>query len=83
MVNTVLDIPIILPTRLSVPFWKIKKLHSLLQMLYYAAVQIVSDITTHDMEVIPLRTLPAEAMSSQTLYPNLGSMSMTSLTHMP
>jgi len=81
MTNTVVDMPIMLPTMLSVPPWKIKKLRSLLQLPYYAAIQIVSDITTHDMEVILLRALPIEAMNLQTLYPSLGSMSFSSLTH--
>jgi len=83
MVNTILDMSIVLPTRLSVPLWKIKKLRSLLQMPYYAAVQIVSDVTTHEMEVIPLKTLPPDVMASQNLYPNLASVSMASLTRMP
>ena len=81
MTNTVVDMPIMLPTMLSVPPWKIKKLRSLLQLPYYAAIQIVSDITTRDMEVISLRVLPMEAMNLQTLYPTLGSMSLSSLTH--
>jgi len=83
MVNTILDMSLVLPNRLAVPFWKIKKFCSLLQMPYYAAVQIVSDITTHDMEVIALKTLPPEVMSAQNLYPVLGSVSMSSLTRMP
>jgi len=33
------------------------------------------------MEVISLRALPIEAMNLQTLYPSLGSMSFSSLTH--
>jgi len=80
MTNTILEMPIRLPSTLSVPLWKIKKLRSLLQMPHYVAVQIVSDITTHDMEVIPLRVLPPEAMNTQ-LYPSLGSISFSSLTH--
>jgi len=82
MVNTILDMSLVLPTRLSVPFWKIKKLRSLLQMPYYAAIQIVSNVTTHEMEVIALKTLPPDVMALQNLYPNLASVSTASLTCM-
>ena len=81
MTNTVLEMPIMLRNTLSVPPRKIKKLRSLLQLPHYVVVQIASDIITHDMEVISLRALPAEAMNIQTLYPNLGSMSFLSLSH--
>jgi len=78
--NTVLKMPIILPPRLSVPFWKIKKVRSLLLLPYYADIQIVSNVTTHDMEVVTLCTLAAEAIGPQSLYANLSSLSMTSLS---
>jgi len=70
--NSALEMTLPLPPRLSVPCWKIKKLKSLLQVTYYAVIQIVSDITTREMEVVVLWTLPVEV--PRHMYPQLPPM---------
>jgi len=54
--NSTLEVPIYLPDRLRVPFWKVKRLKSLLQSSYYATIQIIHGGAAESMELLVLRT---------------------------
>jgi len=72
--NSALEMTLPLPPRLYVPHWKVKKLKSLLQVPYYAVIQIVSEVTTREMEIVVLKSMPIEM--HRHVYPQLPPMAM-------
>jgi len=72
--NSALEMTLPLPPRLYVPHWKVKKLKSLLQVPYYAVIQIVSEVTTREMEIVVLKSMLIEM--HRHVYPQLPPMAM-------
>jgi len=66
-----------LPPKIVVPFWKVAKLRSLLQVPHFAAIRILSDNTNRYLDVLVLRKmqqdLSATPTTAATIYPVLPS----------
>ena len=59
LTNTVLDMSVPIPLKISVPFWKVAKLRSLLQIPHFAAIRILTDSTNCYLDVLVLCTMQA------------------------
>ena len=55
LTNAVLEMSVPLPPKIFVPFWKVAKLRSLLQVPHFAAIRILSDNTNRYLDVLVLR----------------------------
>ena len=69
LTNTALNINVPLPPRLTVPFWKVPKLRSLLQIPHFVTIQIQTDTQNRFMDVLVLRKMQAPQIA--TIYPVL------------
>jgi len=69
LTNTALNITVPLPPRLTVPFWKVPKLRSLLQIPHFVTIQILTDTQNRFMDVLVLRKMQAPQIA--TIYPVL------------
>ena len=52
LTNAVLEMSVPLPPKIFVPFWKVAKLRSLLQVPHFAAIRILSDNTNRYLDVL-------------------------------
>ena len=68
--NSALDLPIALPENLLVHFWQVKRLKSVLNGPYFAAVQVLSGGTRELRELVVFRSFLTDQQSQQ-LYPAL------------
>ena len=79
LTNAVLEMSVPLPPKIFVPFWKVAKLRSLLQVPHFAAIRILSDNTNRYLDVLVLRKpqqdLSATPTTAGTIYPVLPSAS--------
>jgi len=57
LTNTVLNMSVPLPPRITVPFWKVAKLRSLLQIPHFFTIQILTDTQNRFMDVLVLRKM--------------------------
>ena len=55
LTNAVLEMSVPLPPKIFVPFWKVAKLRSLLQVPHFAAIRILSDNINRYLDVLVLR----------------------------
>ena len=69
LTNTVLIMSVLLPPRITVPFRKVAKLWSLLQILHIVTIQILTDTQNHFMDVLVLRKMHTPQIV--TIYPVL------------
>ena len=87
LTNTVLEINVALPPKITVPFWKVAKLRSLLQIPHYVTIQILSDATNNQMDVIVLQKsqvhMPPTMRPTAPLYPGLPSLASPGATLTP
>ena len=71
--NSALDLPIVLPESLRVRFWQVKRLKSLLNGPFFAAIQVLSGDSFELRELVVLRSFVTNQQSQQ-LYPALSAM---------
>jgi len=69
LANTVLNMSVPLPPRITVPFWKVAKLRSLLQIPHFVTIQILTDTQNSFMDVFVLRKMQTPQIV--TIYPVL------------
>jgi len=67
LTNTVLELNVALPPKITVPFWKVAKLRSLLQIPHYVTIQILSDPMNIQMDVIMLQR--SQVLIQPTIHP--------------
>jgi len=74
----VLEINVALPPKITVPFWKVAKLRSLLQIPHYVTIQILSEPMNNQMDVIVLQKsqvqIPPQMSPTAPMYPGLPSL---------
>ena len=75
LTNTVLDMSVPLPPKITVPFWKVTKLRSFLQIPHFVTVQILTDSTNCHMDIILLSKPQPGIQPTAPLYPILPSVS--------
>ena len=72
-----------LPPKITVPFWKVAKLRSLLQIPHYVTIQILSEPMNNQMDVIVLQKthvqkthvqIPPTMGPTAPMYPGLPSL---------
>jgi len=74
LTNSILEMSVPIPRRIFVPFWKVAKLRSLLQVPHFAAIRMLTDSTNRYLDVLVLHkmqsaTLPTAPLAA--VYPVL------------
>jgi len=67
LTNAVLETSVPLPPKIFVPFWKVAKLRSLLQVPHFAAIRILSDYTNRYLDVLVLRKMQQDLSATPTM----------------
>jgi len=71
LTKTVLNMSVNLPPRITVPFWKVAKLRSLLQIPHFVTIQILTDTQNRFTDVLVLRKMQQHTPQIATIFPVL------------
>jgi len=71
LTNAVLKMSVPLPPRIFVPFWKVAKLRSLLQVPHFAAIRILSEYTHRYLDVLVLCKMQQDLSATPTTAPTV------------
>jgi len=71
LTNMVLNMSVPIPPTISVPFWKVAKLRSLLQIPHFVTIRSLTDSTNPYLDVLVLHQMLSATPPTALLYPVL------------